>query len=158
MISRMLAVSLAVACSLWACTPALEPAPDLTLPESEESPPAAEERVIAPTPEMLDATLLGDPAEMAAAVAPLSGCPAPSTCPAIYGSCGSWSSYTECSFSCSSDPWCSCGPDIPDQPPCEPNPYDTRGFTIYKSFRVCFKAGGGSCTEWRQAYSNSCGC
>lgn len=156
MISRMLAVSLAAACSLWACMPVPEPAPDLTLPESEGAPPAAEERVIAP--ELLDATLFGNPAELAAGAASLSGCPAPSTCPAIYGSCGSWSSYTECSFSCNSDPWCSCGPDVPDQPACEPNPYDTRGFTIYSSFRVCFKAGGGSCTEWRQGYSNSCGC
>lgn len=158
MISRMLAVSLAAACSLWACTPAPEPAPDLALSGGEEAPPAAGERVVAPTPEMLEAALRGDPAEMAAATSSLSGCPAPSTCPSSYGSCGSWSSYTACSFSCSSDPWCSCGPDIPGQPPCEPDPYDTRGTTNYKSFRVCFNASGGSCTEWRRSVGSSCGC
>jgi hypothetical protein len=155
--TRMLIVCLGIACGVGACAaPAVEEAAPLA--EEEAAAPTAEERAAEATPEMLAAALLGDPDAMAGAISPLSGCQAPKTCAPQYGSCGSWSAYSQCSFQCNSDPWCSCGPDIPDQPPCEPNPYDTSALVSYNSFRVCFNAQGQSCTEWRRAFSSYCGC
>lgn len=156
---RTFIASLAVACSLGACTPAPEPepGPDPAAPGTEAAPPEAEERVIAPTPEMLDAALFGDPADMAAAI-PLSGCQAPSTCPSQYGSCSGWSGWSQCSFACNSNPWCGCGPEHPDEPPCEPNPYETSALVGSNSFRVCFNSQGQSCTEWKRGFSSYCGC
>jgi hypothetical protein len=164
---RTFIVSLAVACSLGACTaaaPEPEPGPDVTAPGldvtapgDEEAAPAAEERIIAPTPEMLDAALFGDPEAMAAVV-PLSGCQAPSTCPSQYGSCSGWSNWAQCSLSCNSNPWCGCGPEHPDEPPCEPNPYETSALVTSNRFRVCFNSQGQSCTEWNRGFSSYCGC
>ena len=157
----MLTLSLAVACSLSACTTSArepESRPDLVAIADEEAAAETVERLIEPTAEMLAAALSDDPVKMQQAVA-LSGCQLPSPCPASYGSCSSWSAPAQCNYSCSSSPLCQCPfPEHPDDPPCEPNPYILQGIETYNSFRVCFNSAGQSCTSWKRTFHSYCGC
>lgn len=102
------------------------------------------EALIRPTPAMLAAARSGDPDAMANAITPNS-CVAPSTCPAEFGSCGTWSTPSFCDTVCLSS-ICSGGEGV-------------RGELIKNSFRVCFDSTGtNSCTEWRQTSVLFCGC
>lgn len=162
MIIRTLALPLAIACTLWACTTAAPgPRPDPAEIAPDEAPLASVERFIEPTPAMLAAALSGDPSRMQASTA-LSGCPAPSTCPTEFGSCTGWSAPSACNLSCVAAPLCSCpiGPQHPDYPsePCEPDPEIGRAITTSSSFRVCFNSAQQACTEWKQSFSSHCGC
>lgn len=162
MIIKALSLSLAIACSLWACTAAApEPQSEPALPGDDEVP-ASVERFIAPTPAMLAAALRGDPTEMQTSVA-FSGCMAPSTCPASFGSCGAWSAPAECGVTCTVSPICTCPikPEHPDDPPnepCEPDLSVKRGKRTFNSFRVCFNPQAQACTEWKQTLQFFCGC
>jgi hypothetical protein len=109
----------------------------------DESIPPATEAVIRPTPAMLAAALSGDPDAMANAAMP-SGCMAPTTCPAEFGSCAGWSSFTECGLTCLRT-LCPGGENV-------------RGTLFSNSFRVCFDKAGNSCTEWHETSSIFCGC
>lgn len=163
MIIRTLAISLAVACSLGACTavaPEPEPRPDLSALATAEAAAAAVERVVEPTAEMLAAARAGDPEEMQrAAATSLSGCPAPTTCPTTYGSCTTWSAPSQCNFTCTPSLFCSCPfPEHPEDPPCEPTYDVSLGRTTFSSFRVCFNSAQQACTEWKTSINTYCGC
>ena len=158
-------IGLAVACSLWACTPSNAPpptpepaAPELTSPAAidDEAPLAVPRQVIAPTPEMLRAALTNDPDVMREAVAQTtaaSGCMASSSCPAQYGSCTNWSTLSLCSETC--------GPGVCICRPirfCDGEPPEPRGTDTFNAYRLCFDPNGNSCTEWQQTISTFCGC
>jgi hypothetical protein len=154
-------VCLATAFTLSACGAGPEPWPSAAGPD--EAPPASVEQLIAPTPAMLAAALTGDPVKMQAAAATQSSCHAASTCPAAYGSCSSWSAFSQCDATCTESSICTCPPVIehPDDPPPEPCVPDLsirRGRMTSNSFRVCFNSVAQACTEWKQAVSFSCGC
>lgn len=73
-------------------------------------------------------------------------------CPTEYGSCGTWSGYTNCG-----DPYCSvhrtCGSCS------EPFCFDDATRQNQERFRVCFNSAGQSCTEWQRiAVFVGCGC
>lgn len=69
-----------------------------------------------------------------------------------YGSCASWSSYTECG-----DLYCSanargCGA-------CGERCSGPGLEQKYEAYRICFNQFGESCTQWsRLSYTDSCGC
>lgn len=70
-----------------------------------------------------------------------------------YGSCASWSTYTECG-----DLYCSatargCGPCGDER--CVGPGLEQK----YEAYRICFNQLGESCTQWtRVSYTDSCGC
>jgi hypothetical protein len=105
--------------------------------------PPSTEAVIRPTPAMLAAALSGDPDAMANAAMP-SGCMAPTTCPAQYGSCAGWSSFSQCGLTCL-NALCPGGENV-------------RGTLFSNAFRVCFDKDGNSCTEWQEKSSIFCNC
>jgi hypothetical protein len=158
-INKAIVISIAAACSLFACTSA---APVPADPGPGEELPASVERFVAPTPEMLAAALSGNPAKMQTAAASLTSCPAASTCPAGYGSCTAWSTPAACDSICFESPLCTCPilPEHPDFPnePCTPDLSVHRGRTTLDSFRVCFNAAQQACTEYKQSVTFSCGC
>lgn len=91
-------------------------------------------------------------------------CHSTTACPAEYGSCGTWSSYSDCG-----DPWCGvwrlcdcylgpAGSPSPNMPICDPGFGDAlRQFR--ESYRVCFNASGQPCTEYqRTSVVLGCGC
>jgi hypothetical protein len=71
----------------------------------------------------------------------------------IYGSCASWSGYTDCD-----DPFCGSGPRCGDN--CEPwGPCPGPAWKQKQErYRVCFDQYGNSCTEWQRITISSCGC
>lgn len=156
-------VCLATALTLSACTASPEPAPTPSAPTpADEAPPPSVERFVAPSPAMLAAALTGNAAAMQAAAA-VTGCPAPSTCPAGFGACTSWSAPSACNEACFESSICTCPiviehPDDPPPEPCVPDLSIKRGRTTSSAFRVCFNAAQQACTEWRQSVSFSCGC
>lgn len=117
---------------------------------------SSELRFSAPTPEMLAAALTGDPDRMAAAIPLAAACHAPSTCPAQFGSCGTWSSFSSCGSSfctggCVRPPKCS-----PSNLNCE---FSQQFGRTSESFQVCFDAARNGCTQWRnQTAVTGCGC
>jgi hypothetical protein len=107
-----------------------------------------------PSPELLKAALTNDPDAMREAVAATaSTCQAASTCPAQFGSCGTWSTPSLCSETCGT-PLCICRP-IKD---CEGEPPEPRGTDTFNSYRVCFDPNHNACTEWSSTTSTFCGC
>jgi len=92
-----------------------------------------------------------------------SACHGTAPCPAEYGSCASWSSYTACGGPyCGTYIYC-CEPLGPTGPaPSAPNCdfYYGDALRQYKErYRVCFNASGQSCTEYqRTSYIIGCGC
>jgi hypothetical protein len=160
-ITRPFVVALAVACSLWACT-SVAPAPQPVDLGLDEAPPASVERLIEPTPAMLEAALAGDPSKMQLAAATLTSCAAPSSCPAGFGSCTAWSAPAECSVTCTENRVCTCPPmpEHPDTPPevCVPDLSVRLGHRTLSSFRVCFNAAQQACTEFQQSSNFFCGC
>jgi hypothetical protein len=90
----------------------------------------------------IPAALSGDPEAVDDAIGPRS-CIAPTTCPGF--SCGSWSSPTICSSTCTTQ-LCAGGAE------------GRLERLIENSFRVCFDASGNMCTEWRQQNAAECGC
>jgi hypothetical protein len=156
-------MTLAVACSLWACTapsvpsPAPEPASTAEAPEISLNPADvfATRTVLTPTADMLEAALTGDPEVMRQAVAATtaSSCVAASTCPSQFASCTNFSSPSLCSSTCG-ESFCFCRPIRL----CEGEPPEPRQVDIFNSFRICFDPAGNSCTEWQQTISSFCGC
>jgi hypothetical protein len=153
-------ICLAIGFGASACTEAREPWRSPAEPD--EAPPPSVERVVAPTPAMLTAALIGDPAAMQAAAAAVAGCSASSTCPTAYGACTGWSAPSPCNTSCFESSLCTCPIVIehPDVPPetCVPDLSIKRERTTSNSFRVCFNAAQQACTEWKQSVTFSCGC
>jgi hypothetical protein len=164
---RAVAISLAFACTLAACASGnlgtgaepIDVIDEATLPTVEQ--------LIAPTPAMRTAALSGDPVQMAEAVAMLSSCQSPSTCPAEFGACTNWSPNNECNAFCEFSPICRCAnpvfaPGEGDESNLrECGPEDTEfGFRrFFDSFRVCFNPQQEACTEWRQTTTRSgCNC
>ncbi len=83
-------------------------------------------------------------------------CHSTTPCPAEYGSCGSWSSYSDCG-----DPYCGIFKFCGDPPWCyEPDLcFGPATRQRRERFRVCFNASAQSCTEYQQTnYPVSCGC
>jgi hypothetical protein len=154
------AVCLAIA--LGACTasapetsaPAPAPVPALAQVFDENEEELMAVAVIEPTEAMLKAALADDPEAMRDAVVALAGCQAASTCPAEYGSCSSWSGWSQCDQTCVG--LCLCKPIW--SPECEGVPPEPKGTNSYNSFRVCFNSSGQSCTEWQKTTSTFCGC
>jgi hypothetical protein len=179
MIIASRAAALAAAFSLWACTqapprdppadrpPALDPVVDPIVdpvvdpvvsaaPEAltDEAAAFTTRRFLAPSPELLKAALTNDPDIMRdAVIATASTCQAASTCPAQFGSCGSWSTPSLCSETCGA-PLCVCRPIRQ----CEGEPPEPRGTDTFNSFRVCFDPSHNACTEWSSTTSTFCGC
>jgi len=165
-------VAAALLCGLCACTstshdppapadPTASAAPvtatvlEVAATADEAAPPTVIARaMIAPTPAMLQAALLNDPDAMReAATATLTSCQASSTCPAQFGSCGSWSTPSLCSQTCGA-PLCRCKPVWA----CDGEPPEPRGTDTFNSFRVCFDANQNACTEWSSTTNTFCGC
>jgi hypothetical protein len=164
---RARALIVAIACGLCACEAAGQTS---QAPPADPASPAASSMevqsptddttltiprvMIAPTPEMLKAALTGDPDAMRdSVIATASTCQAASSCPAQFGSCGTWSTPSLCNETCGL-PLCRCMP-LKD---CDGEPPEPRGTDTFNSFRVCFDSGGNSCTEWSSTTSTFCGC
>ena len=148
---RARALWVTIACSLWACGVSPPSSLDPVEPTPDELPAPPVERMIPPTPAMLQATLANDPEAMRAALIAESTCHGSSTCPQP-ASCANFSPFTECNFTCGPTQ-CFCKPTNPD---CVPG--DLRGRDTLERFRVCFYPDGSSCTEFQQTIILSCGC
>jgi hypothetical protein len=163
MLIRARAVVFAVVCGLCACTnTSHDPAVNRSVAEQPTVEPAAAltddvvyvpRLLIPPSPEMLKAAQANDPDAMRDAVTTDTTCHATSSCPAQFGSCGSWSTTALCNSVCGIGV-CICKPIRL----CDGEPPETKGQDTYNSFRVCFDPGGASCTEWLSSTVTICGC
>lgn len=80
-------------------------------------------------------------------------CHATTPCPSEYGSCGSWSGYSDCG-----DPWCGvyghCGSGCG-----EPLCFEEATRQYKERFRVCFNQQAQACTEYQRILTVvGCGC
>jgi len=96
-------------------------------------------------------------------ILPASACHSTTPCPAEYDSCASWSGYTSCGDTfCGIYRFCCANGPVGGPAPSLPNCDDLFGDALkgYKErYRVCFNAGGQSCTEWeRTTVFLGCGC
>jgi len=103
---------------------------------------------------LLTAAATGDPDVMAAAIASASAaaCHGAVTCPG-FGSCGTWSSTSECG-----DRQCNatCGKCLPaGDPLCE---FPIASTQPTERFRACFNSSGASCIEWGRGASTGSRC
>jgi hypothetical protein len=110
-----------------------------------------------PTPEMIAASLSGDPEKMARAVPMDGSCNAPTTCRPQYGSCDDvWSAWQPCEGAHCGGGTSSCTHIIDTYPKPRVIRYPATTSTSQR-YRVCHDEFGQHCTEWEHR-ANVLGC